>query len=70
VARPEPTITASRPVIDKTFPLFLLRVWKYFISLSIELVVPTRHNSSSIGWTLVQSIYEMKNKNEILNKYI
>jgi hypothetical protein len=35
-----------------------VRVWKYFISLSIELVVllSTRHISSSIRLTPVQSI--------------
>jgi hypothetical protein len=65
VARPEPTITASCPAIVKIFPLPFVRVWKYLISLSIELVVPlsTRHISSSIGLTPVQSM-----KNEIENE--
>ena len=50
MARPEPTITASRPVIVVTLPLLLVRVWKYLISLSIVLVVAlsTKQSSSSI----------------------
>ena len=50
MARPEPTITASRPVIVVTLPLLLVRGWKYLISLSIVLVVElsTKHSSSSI----------------------
>jgi hypothetical protein len=73
MALPEPAITASRPAIVKTFPLLFVRVWKYFISLSIELVVPlsTRHISSSIGLTPVQSMkIENIKENEILNMNI
>jgi hypothetical protein len=53
VARLEPTIFVSHPAIIKIFPDLLVRVWKYFISLSIEFVVKlyTRHISSSIGMT-------------------
>jgi hypothetical protein len=59
VARPVPIIVASRPAIVQTFPYFFVRVWKYFVSLSIEFVVPlsTRHNSSSIGLTPVEYLY-------------
>ena len=50
MARPEPTITASRLAIVMTFPLLLVRVWKYLISLNIVLVVAlsTKQSSSSI----------------------
>ena len=50
MARPEPTITASRPAIVVPFPLLLVRVWKYLIYLSIVLVVAlsTKQSSSSI----------------------
>jgi hypothetical protein len=57
VARPEPTIIASSPAIVKTFPSLLVKVWKYFISLSIVFVVQlsTSHISSSIELTPVQT---------------
>jgi hypothetical protein len=46
----EPTIFVSRRVIVKIFPVLLVKVWKYFISLSIEFVVQVskRHISYSI----------------------
>jgi hypothetical protein len=34
---PEPTISASLPTIVKTFPSLFFKVWKYFISVSIDL---------------------------------
>jgi hypothetical protein len=54
VAHPEPTIFVSCPAIVKIFLVLLVRVWKYFVSLSKEFVVQlsTRHISYSIGLTL------------------
>jgi hypothetical protein len=47
------TISVSHPVIVKVFPVLRVRVWKYFVFLSVEFVVQlsTRHISSSIGLT-------------------
>jgi hypothetical protein len=40
-------------VIVKIFSVLHVRVWEYFVSLSVEFVVQlsTRHNSFSIGLT-------------------
>ena len=58
MAHPEPTITACRPAIVMTFPLLLVRVWKYLISLSIVLVVAlsTKQSSSSIWIVPVENL--------------
>jgi hypothetical protein len=53
VAGLEHTIFVLCPTIAKIFPVLRVRVWKYFISLSVEFVVQlsTRYNCSSIGLT-------------------
>jgi len=50
MASPEPTIMASRPAIVMPYPLLMVRVRKYLISLSIVLVVAlsTKQSSCSI----------------------
>jgi hypothetical protein len=51
----EPIIQVSRPAIVRIFPILFVRVWKYFVSLSIVFVVQLSisHISSSIGLTCV-----------------
>jgi hypothetical protein len=39
VAQPEPTMFVSHPAIVKICPFLLVRVWKYFVSLSIKFVL-------------------------------
>jgi hypothetical protein len=39
VAQPEPTIFISHPAIVKIFLILLVRVWEYFVFLSIQFVV-------------------------------